>query len=79
LCRAAGVRGDAPVALLADRDGQRDQLADLRLELTTLRGDRRGVLSGVGGVDLGDRLPQCSARSGDLVQNFMCCFHDHLR
>src|SRR3954469_12060456 len=71
---ATSVRRDAAVALLADRDGQRDQLFGLLIQRA--RGVCGGVHLAVAVVDLGDRATQRAGRFTKLLLNGVAVAHD---
>src|SRR3954469_25109349 len=71
---ATSVRRDAAVALLADRDGQRDQLFGLLIQRA--RGGCGGVHLAVAVVDLGDRATQRAGRFTKLLLNGVAVAHD---
>src|SRR4051812_35916173 len=68
------MRRDAAVALLADRDGQRDQLFGLLVQRTG--GVRGGVHPAVSVIDLGDRATQRTGRFAELLLDIVSVTHD---
>ncbi len=73
LDRRVGVRGDAPVAFLADGDGQDDELLGLGVERA---GGQRGVMEFlVARVYLRDRVPQLARGNPQLVANRLPVTH----
>src|SRR5215472_15982059 len=73
LNRGVGVRGDAPVAFLADGDGQGDELLGLGIERARCQ---RGVMKLlVSGVHLRDRVPQLARGHSQLVTDGLAVAH----
>src|SRR3954465_10264038 len=71
---APSMRSDAAVALLADGDGQRDQL--LRLLVQRTGGVCGGVHLAVPGIDVGDRATQRAGRFAELLLDIVGMNHD---